>query len=89
MGCGWPRRVIAILESVLHLHRYQQLWTTYQAIAEAMTHENFMYLAKTGDYATAADPHALLVAERVETVGSGKDTTLASPVQQKQKVKAG
>jgi hypothetical protein len=33
------------------LHRYQQLWTTYRAIAEAMTHEKFMYLAKAGDYA--------------------------------------
>src|ERR1017187_3270040 len=57
--------LITILEGVLQLYQYQQVWVAYRATAEAMKHEKFIYLAKAGDYAKAADPHTLL-AERVE-----------------------
>ena len=80
--------LITVLEGVLQLYQYQQIWTTYRATAEAMKHEKFIYLAKGGPYATATDPHALL-AERVEGLGSQENSKWASLVQQEQKVKAG
>jgi hypothetical protein len=79
--------LITICEGVLQLNQYQQIWTTYRATAEAMKHEKFIYLAKGGAYATAADPRALL-AERIEALGSQENTKWASLVQQEQKVKA-
>jgi len=80
--------LITVLEGVLQLYQYQQIWTTYRATAEAMKHEKFIYLAKGGPYATATDPHALL-AERVEGLGSQENSKWASLVQQEQKIKAG
>src|SRR5271166_1320330 len=80
--------LITVLEGVLQLYQYQQIWVAYRATSEAMQHEKFIYLAKGGPYATAADPHALL-AERVEALGSQENSKWASLVQQEQKVKAG
>ena len=80
--------LITVLEGVLQLYQYQQIWTTYRATAEAMKHEKFIYLAKGGPYATATDPRALL-AERVEGLGSQENSKWASLVQQEQKIKAG
>jgi hypothetical protein len=80
--------LITILEGVLQLYQFQQIWVAYRATAEAMKHEKFIYLAKGGPYATASDPHALL-AERIEAIGSQENTKWASLVQQEQKVKAG
>src|ERR1039457_7018859 len=79
--------LITILEGVLQLYQYQQVWVAYRATAEAMKHEKFIYLAKAGDYAKSSDPHALL-AERVEALGSQENSKWASLVQQEQKVKA-
>ncbi len=59
--------IITILEGVLQLNQYQQNWTSYRATAEALQREKFTYLAKAADYATAADPRALLAA-RVESI---------------------
>ena len=80
--------LITILEGVLQLYQFQQIWVAYRATAEAMKHEKFIYLAKAGQYATASVPHALL-AERVEALGSQENSKWASLVQQEQKVKAG
>jgi hypothetical protein len=80
--------LITILEGVLQLYQYQQIWVAYRATAEAMKHEKFIYLAKGGPYATAPDPHALL-AERVEALGSQENSKWTSLVQLEQKVKTG
>jgi Protein of unknown function (DUF4231) len=61
--------LITILEGILHLNQYQQLWSTYRSTCEALKHEKFVYLAKAGPYTGAADPHVLL-AERVESLVS-------------------
>jgi hypothetical protein len=79
--------LITILEGVLQLYQYQQIWIAYRATAEAMKHEKFIYLARGGAYATASDPHALL-AERVEVLGSQENSKWTSLVQQEQKAKA-
>jgi hypothetical protein len=61
--------MITILEGFLHLNQYQQLWGTYRSTCEALKHEKYVYLAKAGPYAAAADAHAML-AERVESLVS-------------------
>jgi len=61
--------LITILEGILHLNQYQQLWNTYRSTCEALKHEKFTYLAVAGPYAGVADPHGLL-AERVESLVS-------------------
>jgi len=76
--------LITILEGVLQLYQYQQIWIAYRATAEALSHEKFIYLAKGGPYATSTDPHALL-AERIEALGSQENSKWASLVQQEQK----
>jgi hypothetical protein len=80
--------MITILEGVLQVNQYQQLWITSRATGEAMKHEKFMYLAKAGAYATVADPHALL-AERIEAIGSQENTKWASLTQQQPASKGG
>jgi hypothetical protein len=61
--------LITILEGILHLNQYQQLWSTYRSTCEALKHEKYVYLAQAGPYAGAASPHGLL-AERVESLVS-------------------
>jgi disulfide bond formation protein DsbB len=80
--------MITILEGVLQLNQYQQLWITCRATGEAMKHEKFMYIAKAGAYAAAAERHALL-AERIETIGSQENTKWASLTQQQPGSKSG
>ena len=61
--------VVTAIEGVIHLNQYQQNWITYRSTCEALKHEKYLYLAKAGPYASAADPHPLL-AERIEAVVS-------------------
>jgi hypothetical protein len=79
--------LITILEGVLQLNQYQQIWITYRATCEAMKHEKYTYIAKAGVYAGASDPLAAL-AERVETISSQENTKWASLQQQPSKAKA-
>jgi hypothetical protein len=78
--------LITILEGILQLYQFQQIWITSRATAEGMNHEKFMYLAKAGAYATAPNPLSLL-AERIETIGSQENAKWAS-IQQPQKTPA-
>ncbi|HUX27413.1 MAG TPA: DUF4231 domain-containing protein [Terracidiphilus sp.] len=73
--------LITILEGILHLNQYQQLWGTYRSTCEALKHEKYLYLAKAGSYAGVADPHAEL-AERVESLVSQEDAKWSSLQQQ-------
>ena len=61
--------LITILEGLLHLNQYQQLWSTYRSTCEALKHEKYVFLANAGPYTAAANPRALL-AERIESLVS-------------------
>ena len=76
--------LITILEGVLQLQQYQQIWVTYRATCEALKHEKFTYIGGAGVYATAANARALLT-ERTETIGSQENTKWASLKQPDQK----
>jgi Protein of unknown function (DUF4231) len=80
--------LITILEGILQLYQFQQIWITSRATCESMNHEKFMYLAKAGAYATAPDALALL-AERIETIGSQENAKWTSLAQQQPASKSG
>lgn len=73
--------LITILEGILHLNQYQQLWNTYRSTCEALKHEKYVYLAQAGPYAGVADPHGLL-AERIESLVSQEHAQWSSIQQQ-------
>jgi uncharacterized protein DUF4231 len=62
---GGAGALIVVLEGLQQLQQYQQNWTTYRSTCERLRHEKFLFLARAGSYAHAADPDAML-AERVE-----------------------
>lgn len=61
--------VVVVLEGLQQLFQFQPNWTSYRATAEALKHEQYLYLAHAGDYAHARQPD-LLLAERVESLVS-------------------
>jgi hypothetical protein len=79
---GWLGVLITILEGILQLNQYQQIWTMYRATCEALTHEKYLFLALAGPYSAAnADPPVLL-AERIEAIMSQENTQWTSVQQQ-------
>jgi hypothetical protein len=72
--------IITVLEGLLHLNQYQENWTNYRNTAESLKHEKYLFLAKAGPYATAADPRTAL-AERVEALISQENTQWVATVQ--------
>jgi hypothetical protein len=76
--------LITILEGVLQLYQFQRIWTVYRATCEALTHEQFLYLAKARPYDTGTDA-AKLLAERIETIMSQENAQWLSLQQQRDK----
>ena len=61
---GGLAALIVVLEGAQHLYQFQEHWITYRSTAEALKHEQYLYLAKAGPYA-GEDRHGQL-AERIE-----------------------
>lgn len=78
--------LITILEGVLHLNQYQQLWITSRSACEALNHEKYLYFAKAGDYVKSDEP-AVLLAERVEAIALQENAKWASLLQQQREAK--
>ena len=74
---GGAGALIVALEGVQQLQQYQQNWTTYRSTAERLKHEKFLFLARSGAYASAERPEGLL-AERVEGLVSQEHAAWAS-----------
>jgi hypothetical protein len=72
--------MITVLEGLLHLNQYQENWTNYRNTAESLKHEKFLFSAKAGPYATAADPRMML-AERVEALVSQENSQWVAAMQ--------
>jgi len=73
--------LITVLEGILHLNQYQQLWNTYRSTCESLKHEKYTFLGHAGPYTGAADPRAML-AERVESLVSQEHAQWSSFQQQ-------
>ncbi len=76
--------LITILEGILHLNQYQQIWTVYRSTCEGLLHEKYLFLARGGLYANAANPRALL-AERIEAIMAQENGQWVSLQQQNDK----
>jgi hypothetical protein len=70
-----------ILEGILQLNQYRQLWTTSRSACEALNHERWLYFAKAGDY-TKSDEPVVVLAERVEAIAFEENAEWASVLQQ-------
>ncbi|MBV8120948.1 MAG: DUF4231 domain-containing protein [Alphaproteobacteria bacterium] len=59
--------VIVVLQGLQHLNQWQHNWITYRSTCEALRHEKYTFLARSGPY-EGADDHAAhkVLAERVE-----------------------
>ncbi|NJL74706.1 MAG: DUF4231 domain-containing protein [Saprospiraceae bacterium] len=51
IGVGLAGVVIAILEGLQSLNKYQENWIAYRASAENLKREKMLYLTQVGDYA--------------------------------------
>jgi hypothetical protein len=79
--------LITILEGILQLNQYQQVWTMYRATSEALTHEKYLFLALAGPYSAAGVNASVLLAERIETIMSQENTKWVSVQEQSGKSK--
>ncbi len=79
--------IITVLEGMLHLNQYQELWIAYRSTCESLKHEKYTYLGKASPYTNVADPHALL-AERIESLVSQEHAKWASVQQEPSKANA-
>jgi hypothetical protein len=56
--------VVVVLEGVQHLYQWQTNWVLYRSTAEALKHEEYLFLSCAGPYSTA--DRLRVLAERVE-----------------------
>jgi hypothetical protein len=61
--------VVVVLEGLQQLFQFQPNWSSYRATAEALKHEQYLYLARAGGYEHAPERDRLL-AERIESLVS-------------------
>ena len=80
--------LITVLEGILQLNQYQQLWVTSRSACEALNHEKYLYFAKAGDYAKSDEP-VVLLAERVEAIAFEENAKWASLLRQQKEAKSG
>lgn len=69
--------VIAVAEGAQQLNQYHANWITYRSTCEMLKHEKYLFLGRTGPYAAAKNPKALL-AERIESLVSQEHAKWAS-----------
>ena len=75
--------LLGIGTSALKAFKFQENWTNYRSIGEALKKEKHFYDADLGDYAQAADKRSHFVA-RVESVLSRENLLWLSIYQQKE-----
>ncbi len=79
--------LITILEGILQLNQYQQIWTTYRATGEALTREKYLFQALAGPYAAPGVNPPVLLAERIEAMMSQENTKWVSLQEQQNQKK--
>jgi len=73
--------LIVVIEGLQSLNQYQQTWISYRSTCEQLKHEKYLWLAKAGPYASAANADALLT-ERVENILSSENAGWAESKQE-------
>lgn len=60
---------VLIFEALQHLNQWQQLWNSYRSTCEALRHEKYTFLGRTGPYDTETPEEAKkLLVDRVESL---------------------
>lgn len=61
--------LVVVLEGLQQLNQWQHNWITYRSTCEALRHEKYSYLARSGSYDSMDDVQARkTLAERVESL---------------------
>lgn len=61
--------LIILLESLQQMNQWSQNWTTYRSTCEALRHEKYSYLGKSGVYESKTDEEAKrTLTQRVESL---------------------
>ena len=68
--------IIALIEGLQSLYKYQDNWLLYRNAAEFLTREKLYYTTKSGPYASEASLQKLV--ERVESFTSEENKTFAN-----------
>jgi hypothetical protein len=75
--------VLTVLKAIESAYQWQSNWINYRAAAESLKREKYLYRARAGPYAEAANPGRLLI-ERVEDVIAHETGGWAGRMQQAQ-----
>ena len=78
--------VLVVVEGLQQLNQYYANWISYRSTCEALKHEKYLFLARAGPYAAAADALVLL-AERAEALVSKEHAQWVSAQEQAEKPK--
>ena len=71
---------IAIISGLLGLYKFQENWIEYRATAEALKHEKFMFLTRSGPY--NGEPGLPILVERVEGIIAKEGTAWSGSMRQ-------
>src|SRR5215467_9227793 len=71
---------IAIISGLLGLYKFQENWIEYRATGEALKHEKFMFLTRSGPY--NVEPPLPVLVERVEGIISKEGTAWSGSMRQ-------
>lgn len=59
---------VIVLEGLQHLNQFHRNWATYRSTCEALKHEKYLYLGKSGPYDLIDDQALKVLIERVEAL---------------------
>jgi hypothetical protein len=76
--------LLLVFEGLQQVNQYHANWISYRSTSEALKHEKFLYLGKSGPYAEDEGRHTLL-AERIESTVSQEHAKWVSAHEQEPK----
>ena len=85
---GSAGALIAILEAIINVYKYQENWIQYRATAESLKHHKYLFETKTGIYADANTAFTTLT-ENIENLISKENTVWISNNQTTKNQQAG
>jgi len=72
IAVGLAGVMIALLEGLQSLYKFQENWIAYRTSAENLKREKILYLTKVGDYAIVEDPFKVFIV-KIETILDNQD----------------
>jgi hypothetical protein len=76
--------LLLVFEGLQQVNQYHANWISYRSTSEALKHEKYLYLGKSGPYAQEEGRHELL-AERIESLVSQEHAKWVSAHEQEPK----